>query len=160
MQVHEFVLRLLAALAAGFIIGFERQWHHKSTGLRTNTLVAIGSALFVLLSFEATNHGGDPTRIIGQVVTGVGFLGAGIIFREGTNIHGLTSAATVWCSAAIGCLAAGGYFLEALIGTGLILFINAILRPVDKWLTKRVGKKVENNDELEIDENTEKTPKP
>jgi putative Mg2+ transporter-C (MgtC) family protein len=160
MEVYEFVLRLLAALVAGVIIGFERQWHHKSAGLRTNTLVAIGSALFVLLSFETTEKNGDPTRIIGQVVTGVGFLGGGIIFREGTNIHGLTSAATVWCSAAIGCLAAGGYFMEAFIGTGLILFINAILRPVDKWLTKRAGKNLDkNNDEIEteINGNTEKT---
>jgi putative Mg2+ transporter-C (MgtC) family protein len=143
MEVYEFVLRLFAALAAGAIIGFERQWHHKSAGLRTNTLVAIGSALFVLLSLKATYKSGDPTRIIGQVVTGVGFLGGGIIFREGTNVHGLTSAATVWCSAAIGSLAAGGYFMEAFIGTGLILFINAILRPVDRWLNKRAEKIIE-----------------
>jgi len=155
MEVYEFVLRLLAALVAGVIIGFERQWHHKSAGLRTNTLVAIGSALFVLLSFEATDKGGDPTRIIGQVVTGVGFLGGGIIFREGTNIHGLTSAATVWCSASIGCLAAGGYFMETFIGTGLILFINAILRPVDKWLTKR-AEQSSNNNEIDVNGDTEK----
>lgn len=78
-------------------------------------LVATGSAIFVLLSIHLTVNSGDVTRIIAQVVTGIGFLGAGVIFREGVNVHGLASAATIWCSAAIGCMAAAGFFLEALI---------------------------------------------
>lgn len=94
----EFALRLITALGAGLLIGFERQWHHKSAGLRTNTLVSVGAAIFVLISMLVTEKGsGDVTRIIGQVVTGIGFLCAGIIFKEGLSVHGLTTAVTVWC---------------------------------------------------------------
>lgn len=132
-----FIERLMVALVAGFLIGFERQWHHKSAGLRTNTLVSVGSALFVLLSIEITQSGGDVTRIIGQVVTGIGFLGAGIIFKEGFSIHGLTTAVTVWCSSAIGCLAAAGFFVETLIATLLVVGVNLALKPIDRWLTNR-----------------------
>ncbi len=133
----EFVIRILVAFVAGLIIGLERQWYNKSAGLRTNCLVALGSALYVLLSIKMTVEHGDVTRIIGQVVTGVGFLGAGIIFKEGVNIHGLTTAATVWCSSAIGCVAAAGFFFEAAVGTSLIVVINAILKPIDDWVVKK-----------------------
>lgn len=125
------------ALAAGGLIGFERQWHRKSAGLRTNTLVAIGSALYVLLSINVTQEDGDVTRIIAQVVTGVGFLGAGIIFREGISVHGLTTAATVWCSSAIGCMSGAGYYIETFIATTVIVGINLILMRIDQWLDKR-----------------------
>lgn len=137
MDTIDFIIRLSIAAAAGILIGFERQWQHKSAGLRTNALVAIGSALYVLLSIQLTISDGDVTRIIGQVVTGIGFLGAGIIFKEGINVHGLTTAATVWCSSAIGCLAAAGYFLETLVATITILAINLLLLPIDKWLSNR-----------------------
>ena len=133
----EFSFRILAALGAGFLIGFERQWHHKSAGLRTNILVALGSALFVLLSINMTQTNGDVTRIIGQVVTGIGFLGAGIIFKEGINVHGLTTAATVWCSSALGCTAAAGFYNETLIGTIAVMAINLFLIPLDTWLANR-----------------------
>lgn len=137
MQTIDFTLRLLTAIGAGIIIGFERQWHHKSAGLRTNTLVATGAALYVLLSINITVENGDVTRIIGQVVTGIGFLGAGIIFKEGITVHGLTTAATVWCSSAIGCIAASGYLIESLIGVVAVVSINSILIPLDKWLLNR-----------------------
>lgn len=137
MPVTEFALRLLIALVAGLLIGFERQWHQKSAGLRTNTLVAIGAAFYVLLSINLTQEDGDVTRIIGQVVTGIGFLGAGIIFKEGINIHGLTTAATVWCSSAIGCIAAAGYYYETLIATVAVISVNSLLIPIDRWLLKR-----------------------
>lgn len=137
MITADFILRLLTAIGAGFVIGFERQWHHKSAGLRTNTLVATGAALYVLLSINLTTEGGDVTRIIGQVVTGIGFLGAGIIFKEGINVHGLTTATTVWCSSAIGCIAAAGYYMETLIGVLAIISINSILMYLDKWLSNR-----------------------
>lgn len=137
MPTTDFTLRLLMAMAAGFVIGFERQWHHKSAGLRTNTLVATGAALYVLLSINLTQEGGDVIRIIGQVVTGIGFLGAGIIFKEGSNVRGLTTAATVWCSAAMGSVAAGGFYLETLIGVVAIISINLLLNPLDEWLSKR-----------------------
>jgi len=138
MTNTEFALRILTAMVAGLLIGFERQWNHKSAGLRTNTLVSLGAAIFVLLSISLTEKGtGDVTRIIGQVVTGVGFLCAGIIFKEGINIHGLTTAVTVWCCSAVGCLAGAGYFEETFIATILIIMVNLILKPIDEWLTKR-----------------------
>lgn len=122
MTILDFSLRLLAAIGAGLLIGFERQWNHKSAGLRTNTLVATGAAIYVLLSILLTQEQGDVTRIIGQVVTGVGFLGAGIIYKEGLSVYGLTTAATVWCSSAIGSIAAAGYFKETFIGVFAIRF--------------------------------------
>lgn len=137
MTISEFTIRVLVALTSGMIIGFERQWHHKSAGLRTTTLVAIGSAIFVLLSIVITQTNGDVTRITGQVVTGIGFLCGGVIFREGLSVHGLTTAVTIWCSAAIGCLAAAGFFLETAIATFLILAVNLGLKFVDNWLTNR-----------------------
>jgi putative Mg2+ transporter-C (MgtC) family protein len=138
MSHTEFILRLFAALMAGLLIGFERQWHHKSAGLRTNTLVSVGAAIFVLISILVTEKGnGDVTRIIGQVVTGIGFLCAGIIFKEGLSVHGLTTAVTVWCCSALGCLAAAGYFAETFIATFFVLTVNLVLKSVDEWLTKR-----------------------
>ena len=141
----EFTIRVSAALLAGMVIGFERQWHHKSAGLRTTTLVSVGSAVYVLLSIIITQSSGDVTRIIGQVVTGIGFLCAGVIFREGLSIHGLTTAVTIWCSSAIGCLAAAGYYIETSIATFLILAVNLGLKPVDNWLTTRKQDKNESN---------------
>lgn len=139
MIISEFIFRLGAALLAGLAIGFERQWHHKTAGLRTNLLVATGAAVFVLLSFELKESESsiDTSRIIAQVVTGVGFLGAGIIFREGNNVHALTSAATIWCSAAIGCLAASGFFTETLVCTISVIVVNSFLTPLDEWLKNR-----------------------
>jgi putative Mg2+ transporter-C (MgtC) family protein len=139
LSTTEFFTRLVVASFAGLIIGFERQWHHKETGLKTNMLVATGAAAFVLLSIKVseTDPNIDVTRITAQVVMGVGFLGAGVIFREGPNVHGLNSAATIWCSAAIGCIAASGYFIEALICTFLVTIVNIVLEPIDKWLRDR-----------------------
>jgi putative Mg2+ transporter-C (MgtC) family protein len=139
LSTTEFFTRLVVACFAGLIIGFERQWHHKETGLKTNMLVATGAAAFVLLSIKVseTDPNIDVTRITAQVVMGVGFLGAGVIFREGPNVHGLNSAATIWCSAAIGCIVASGYFTEALICTFLVTIVNIVLEPVDKWLRDR-----------------------
>ncbi|ANW95242.1 magnesium transporter MgtC [Wenyingzhuangia fucanilytica] len=139
MDIKDFIIRLIVALLAGLCIGFERQWRHKSAGLKTNMLVSAGSAIFVLLSvrFSELNTDVDVTRIVAQVVTGVGFLGAGVIFREGTNVHGLTSAATIWCSAAIGCVAATGFYLETFVCTLLVIIVNVVINPIDNWLKDR-----------------------
>lgn len=145
MTNTEFSIRVFVALVAGMLIGFERQWHHKAAGLRTTTLVALGSSLYVLLSIIITQKNGDSTRIIGQVVTGIGFLCAGVIFKEGISVHGLTTAVTIWCSSAIGCLAAAGYYTETSIATFLILAVNIVLKPVDIWLTNR---KKEGNEKI------------
>ena len=144
MTYSEFTIRVLIAVFAGMAIGFERQWHHKAAGLRTTTLVALGSAVYVLLSIIVTQTTGDVTRIIGQVVTGIGFLCAGVVFKDGVSIHGLTTSATIWCSSAIGCLAAAGYFIETFIATSFILAVNVGLKSVDVWLTNREKGKEEN----------------
>jgi len=148
MNILVFIIRLGLAMTGGFIIGFERGWHHKSAGLRTNTLVAVGSAIYVMLSMNLTQEEGDVTRIVAQVVSGIGFLGAGIIFKEGLTIHGLTTAATVWCSSAIGCLAASGFYLETLFGTIAVLIINNLLLPLDKKLSERHKTEEENSGDL------------
>lgn len=122
-------MRLGCALICGAVIGVERQWRQRTAGLRTYTLVAVGSALFQTLpAFLGGNS--DPTRIAGQIVTGVGFLGAGVIMRSGLNIRGLNTAGTIWCSSAIGTLAGSGLLLPALLGAAVVLGINVLLRPV------------------------------
>ena len=138
MEIKNFIIRLLIAMAAGALIGLERQFHRKSAGLRTNALVAMGSAMFVMLSFKITGEsGGDVTRIIGQIVTGIGFLGAGVILHQGLNIQGLTTAATIWCSAAIGSLSAAGYYLEVLICTLAVLFVNIVFHYIDDHIREK-----------------------
>ena len=97
MDISTFTINLVVAMALGAVIGLERQLRQKSAGLRTNILVSMGAALYVLISLKMTAGGeGDVTRIIGQIVTGVGFIGGGIIFKKGADVHGLTTAATVW----------------------------------------------------------------
>ncbi|HBK93500.1 MAG TPA: magnesium transporter MgtC, partial [Porphyromonadaceae bacterium] len=103
------------AVAAGGAVGLERQINNKSAGFRTNTLVSVGACIYVLINVILTENGGDPTRIIGQIVTGIGFLGAGVILHRGINVQGLTTAATIWCSAALGSLAGLGLYVELLI---------------------------------------------
>jgi putative Mg2+ transporter-C (MgtC) family protein len=140
MTDTEFTLRLLTGLGAGLLIGLEREWQNKPAGLRTNTLVATGAALFVLLALKLSETNPDTTeisRIIGQVVTGIGFLGGGIIFKEGADIHGLTTAATVWCSAATGCFAGSGLYIQTLIAVIAIISVNQLLIPLDRWLSKK-----------------------
>ncbi|MDN5481839.1 MAG: MgtC/SapB family protein, partial [Chryseobacterium sp.] len=132
MNTLEFATRLLAALILGASIGFERQWHQKSAGLRTNTLVCLGSAAFVLLSLKI---GGDATgRIASYIVSGIGFLGGGVIMKDGLTVRGLNTAATIWCSASVGSLAALGFVTEAGITAGLIILIHNVLRPLGKTL--------------------------
>jgi putative Mg2+ transporter-C (MgtC) family protein len=105
----ELAQRLVTAAILGGILGFERELRQKSAGLRTNMLIAIGSALFTLMSYElAEATGADPTRIAAQIVTGIGFLGAGAIMRTEGGVQGLTTAATVWVNAAVGRAAGGG----------------------------------------------------
>lgn len=128
LTVADFALRLAVGLGCGAIIGLERQWQSRRAGLRTNALVATGATLFVLYAV-ATNDT-SPTRVASYVVSGVGFLGGGVILREGFNVRGLNTAASLWCSAAVGVLAAGGHLLFALIGTGTVVGIHLLGRPL------------------------------
>ena len=124
------------ALGCGALIGMERQIRQRKAGLRTNALVALGAAAFGVFSMT---HDADtsPSRVAAQVVSGIGFLGAGIIFRDGLNVHGLTTAATMWCAAAVGVLAGGGYWAHALVTTGMVVFVNLGLRPFVQWMKRK-----------------------
>jgi putative Mg2+ transporter-C (MgtC) family protein len=131
-------LYLAIALACGAVIGTERQARGRATGLRTNALVAVGAAAFVIFAARYTGEA-SPTRVAAQVVSGIGFLGAGIIFRDGGTVHGLNTAATLWCSAAVGLLAGTGAWHLALLLTGFVAFINIGLRPLVRWLKAKSG---------------------
>jgi putative Mg2+ transporter-C (MgtC) family protein len=135
MLWHQFAIRLGLALILGAFIGAERQWRQRLAGLRTNALVAAGAAMFVMLSALA-GRPDDSFRIAGQVVSGVVFLGAGIILRNGLNITGLNTAATLWCSAGIGTLAGYGMYGPAVTGAVAVLAANVCLRPIGKALNR------------------------
>ena len=140
MTLTDFTLRLVASIVAGAMVGLEREFNNKSAGFRTNTLVAVGACIYVLINVRLADHGGaDPTRIIGQIVTGIGFLGAGVILHHGGNIHGLTTAATIWVSASLGSLAGLGLFVEVLICTVAVLIINTTFK-TDKFMKRWEGK--------------------
>jgi putative Mg2+ transporter-C (MgtC) family protein len=128
MTILQFVLRLSLALLFGAIIGTERQWRQRMAGLRTNTLVSLGAALFISLAIRIS--GDAPSRVASYVVSGIGFLGAGVIMKDGSNVKGLNTAATLWCSAAIGLLAGMGFIPEAAISTAFVVLVHLVLRPV------------------------------
>jgi putative Mg2+ transporter-C (MgtC) family protein len=138
MEYLAFTLNTGAALLMGSVLGFERQYGGHPAGLRTNALVSVGSALFVSVGYElAGTSGVDPTRIASYVVSGIGFLGGGVIMREGLNVRGMNTAATLWCSAAIGVLCGQGLVLHALLGAFFVLIINLGLRPLVHWIDMR-----------------------
>ncbi|AQU84463.1 MULTISPECIES: MgtC/SapB family protein [unclassified Halomonas] len=120
---------LMLAAVLGASVGLERQWRQRMAGLRTNALVALGAASFTLMSMMVEGEI-SPTRMAAQVVSGIGFLGAGVIMKEGANIRGLNTAATLWCSAAIGVMAGAGFYLPATLVALCILAVNIILRPI------------------------------
>jgi putative Mg2+ transporter-C (MgtC) family protein len=125
----DFSLRLGVALFLGGAIGIERQWRQTKAILKTNVLVCMGSCMFVMMSVM-TPGDSSPTRMAAQVVSGIGFLGGGIILRDGASIRGLNTAATLWCAAAVGTLTGGGYLFQAYVGSGAVVFANLILRPL------------------------------
>ena len=127
--------RLLIALILGAFIGAERQWRQRAAGMRTNTLVCFGAAAFVDLG--STVGGPATTNIIAYVVSGVGFLGAGAIMKDGGSIRGLNTAATLWCSAAVGACAGAGELLDAVFVTALLLSINLLFRPISRYIDRR-----------------------
>ncbi|WP_086111638.1 MgtC family protein [Xenorhabdus beddingii] len=119
-------IHLLSALCLGALIGAERQWRQRMAGLRTNALVSTGAAVFIICSMTASAD--SPGRIAAQIVSGIGFLGAGVIMRQGMSIRGLNTAATLWCSAGIGVLCGLGQYWSACIATAIILCANILLR--------------------------------
>jgi putative Mg2+ transporter-C (MgtC) family protein len=130
-------LRMVMAVFCGAVIGAEREWHGKPAGLRTNILICLGAAIFTMLSvYIASTYKADPARIAAQVVTGIGFIGAGAIMRGDGGVHGLTTAATIWLVAAIGMACGAGFYVLAGTATGITFLVLLGLVPIDKWLAR------------------------
>jgi putative Mg2+ transporter-C (MgtC) family protein len=144
LSADHVALRLLAAAVLGGAIGFERELRERGAGLRTHTVVCVGSALFTLVSaygFEGSRT--DPTRIAAQIVSGIGFLGAGAIIRQGLSVRGLTTAATLWLVAAIGMAAGAGWYSAAAIATGGALLTLGPLRVIAYRGMRRIRPEME-----------------
>jgi putative Mg2+ transporter-C (MgtC) family protein len=149
LEWWELGLRLLGAAAFGGMIGFEREYNDQPAGFRTHILVTLGAALFTIAgAYGAAAFVGaevvrfDPTRVAAQVVTGIGFLGAGAILRQGINIRGLTTAASIWVSASIGVAVALGYWTAAGLTTAIALGSLLLLRPVERVVMRSLRKSV------------------
>jgi putative Mg2+ transporter-C (MgtC) family protein len=130
------ILALAVAFVLGTAIGFERQWRQRTAGLRTNVLVAVGAAAFADLGLRLGGNEGS-VRIIAYVVSGIGFLGAGVILKDGASIRGLNTAATLWCSAAVGTFSGAGLPVEAASVAAFVLAGNTLLRPLVNWINRR-----------------------
>jgi putative Mg2+ transporter-C (MgtC) family protein len=130
------ILALATAFVLGGLIGFERQWRQRTAGLRTNVLVAVGAAAFVDLGLRAGGPAGTVS-VISYVVSGIGFLGAGVILKEGAQVRGINTAATLWASAAVGAFAGAGRLLEAVLVAIFVLSGNTLLRPLVDYVNRR-----------------------
>lgn len=134
----EYIFRIVLSAILGALIGYERQFKHKSAGLRTNILVCIGSCLIMILSnllYENVEGktNADPARLAAQVVSGIGFLGAGAIIKEGVNVIGLTTAACIWVVSGVGLAVGAGYYTIAIFSSLLVYIILEILSHMDNW---------------------------
>ena len=126
--------KLIVATLCGIIIGWEREMKNKVAGIRTHVLVCVGSCLFTTTSFILVNHNVDPTRVIGQIITGIGFLGGGVIFKHEDKVVGVTSAAFIWFIASVGVLVGIGYLFSSLIITIGLLGVSIILNTLENKL--------------------------
>jgi putative Mg2+ transporter-C (MgtC) family protein len=138
LSASELVQRLLLAAAIGGLLGAERELRRKSAGFRTNILIALGCAVFTIVSLNLSQTG-DPGRMAAQIVTGIGFLGAGTILRNRDRVHGLTTAATVWVNAALGTAAGAGLYRLAAIAAGFTLAVLLVLGPIEAAIEKTAG---------------------
>src|SRR3954471_22303905 len=137
------ITRIAAALLVGALIGFERSFHGRPAGFRTHSLVCIASALLMLVTVYQSEWmtsvpldaiRTDPTRMAQGIMTGIGFLGAGVIFKEGLTIRGLTTAASIWITAAIGILVGVGFYVPALVGTAATILVLSAFRAIERKL--------------------------
>jgi putative Mg2+ transporter-C (MgtC) family protein len=139
MTTVSLMLRLLLAAGLGAAIGIERELRRKPAGLRTNMLIAVGAALFTTVSVQLGAISDTPDRIAAQVVTGIGFLGAGAILRRDRSVHGMTTAATIWVNAAVGMAAGAGEYAMAAVATAITLIVLAVLQPLETYFERRRG---------------------
>lgn len=136
----EYLTRIGCAFVMGTFIEVERQIRQRNAGLRTNILVSICAAAFTILSYSMTTGNGDPSRVAAQIVSGIGFLGGGLILKDGLTVRGLNTAATIWCSAACGTLSGVGLYKEAAILVICVLLTHCLFRPLCALLEKRTAK--------------------
>ena len=136
---RELVLRLAAAFLLGALAGIERQWHHKNAGLRTHTLVAVGSAAFTLVSITLAGPSGSMVIAAG-VVTGIGFIGGGVIMHQGEAVQGINTAATLWATASIGLAAGAGYYELMMLVFAALLLVQFPLSWVERWIDRHAGR--------------------
>jgi putative Mg2+ transporter-C (MgtC) family protein len=143
-SLGEMLLRLLASACLGGVIGLERETHGRPAGLRTHTLVCLGSTLFTFCSYAVAGSGSDPGRITAQIVTGIGFLGAGTIIHEGSIVRGLTSAASIWTVAAIGvAVAIGGQMLQVgVVSAAAVVVVLHLVARLERRLISKQPEKV------------------
>ncbi len=133
----ELVIRILLAVGLGGLIGTEREAHDRPAGLRTHILVCVGATLFTIVSISFTGAGIDPTRVAAGIVTGIGFLAAGAIFKAENHVHGLTTAADIWVIAAIGLAIGIGYYSAAIL-SAIVVFLIIV---AGRKIKERLGKK-------------------
>lgn len=136
VTAFDFTARVFIALVLGSIIGIERQWRQRNAGLRTNALVAVGTSLFIMIT-PLIGEDGNVFQIASYVVSGIGFLAGGVIFKERLSVSGLNTAATMWCTAAIGELVGFGFISEAVIGVIAVMTANVVLRPIARIINSR-----------------------
>lgn len=136
----ELLVRVGLATLLGVAIGLERQWRSRMAGLQTLALVSVGSALFTIMGAYAFPDQSDRSRVAAQVVTGIGFLGAGVIIKAGTTVIGLNTAATLWATASVGALCGVWMWREAIVGAAIVLAVNGLLYPLAKWIDRRPQK--------------------
>jgi len=138
----EIAIRLLISFAVGTAIGLEREYRSKSAGLRTMIMICLGSTIFTEISIHI--GGGSPDRIAANIVTGVGFLGGGVIFKDGLSITGITTATTIWISAALGMAVGAGEYFIAIVGSGVVLVVLTLMEKiqglVERWHQSRTYK--------------------
>ena len=130
MPAVELIVRVGLATLLGVAIGVERQWRARMAGLQTMALVSMGAALFLILGAYTFHREQDPTRVAAQIVTGIGFLGAGVIMKQGSSVVGLNTAATLWATAAVGALAGAWMWREAIAGAAIVIAGNTLLHPL------------------------------
>ncbi len=136
----DLALRLTVGLLLGAVIGFERELHSQPAGFRTHSVVALGAAIFTVVSAYAfSGPGSDPTRIAAQIVSGIGFIGAGTIIQSRGQVRGLTTAASLWSVAGIGMAAGAGLYGVAVIGTVLMLVILSLFDWAESYARRRMG---------------------
>jgi putative Mg2+ transporter-C (MgtC) family protein len=135
----EMIGRLLMSALLGTLVGIERQWRHKNAGLKTNALVSIGATAFGLIALGSFGPGGNPTQIAASVVTGIGFIGAGVIMHRGASVQGINTAATLWAAAAMGLAIGQGSYHVALYIFGTVIIVQFSLRWATDYINRRSG---------------------